>query len=141
MCHLQPVMCPRSLLKTQSQRHRGYYNKSKGSLSVRNYEMSVLCTTQQEAAYRVHRHMGYCCTPEAPPPNAPRALEQGDVCFRVWGGTTPAGEQGVLWVPLPYTLPPTPYKGGAVPFTKDGPGRDGIDALGNAWDDYFGGTA
>lgn len=121
---------------------RGSYNEAKGWLTLRNYEMSVLCTPQQEAAYRAHRHVGYCCTPECPPPNAPRAWEgdPGEVCFREWGGV-PADEcRGVVWVPLPYSLPPRRYRAEVdVPFTHEDAARDGrADARGLTWQDYFG---
>mmetsp|Transcript_19267 Transcript_19267/g.33254 ORF Transcript_19267/g.33254 Transcript_19267/m.33254 type:complete len:467 (-) Transcript_19267:635-2035(-) len=118
-------------------------------LSIRSYELSMLFTPRNEAAYRQHRHHSFCCHP-MPGQGLPTCTTQQQEQVQFWtmehelGRQTDQGAgfagtnasdtvEGVVRVmlPLPYSLPPQRYTGQDQPWMVDAQ-HEGLDLLGNA---------
>jgi tyrosyl-DNA phosphodiesterase-1 len=111
------------------------------SVYIRSFEVSVALTPGREAAYRAHRHRGFCvlrpppgstladagaggCPPPAPAPPIVHFWAGHRAPGRVTG--TAAGGEGaappeVVGLPLPYNCPPVRYGEGDIAWASDSP--------------------
>ena len=116
---------------------------------VRSFELSVLMTPQREAAYRAHRHRGFCVHPLPPaaslaaaaarscPPPAPAPPDLQFWAAHVTPETGEGGDDSVVRLPVPYNLPPVRYGAADVPWTMDGV-PSGPDVFGLTMAQVFG---
>lgn len=140
-----------------------YPRRLPASLYARSFEVSVALTPGREAAYRAHRHRGFCAVPAPPrstlaaagaglPPPPPAAPGAAPPTVHFWakgrapglrvgrgdggggdGGDPPAPAVEVVSLPLPYLVPPAPYGPGDIAWASDAPPRGVPDVHGQAF--------
>lgn len=115
----------------------GALQHSGSQLTVKSFELGVLLLPSTEAVYRTSRWRGFSCTSSQPWQPKPQQAAVGagllSVRFVQWqrGSSQEARASGAdleVPLPVPFALPPQPYKQGEGPWTLDveWPGYDSL---------------
>ena len=111
----------------------GDLQKAQSQLMIRSYELGVLITPETERAAQVAAGATDVTSVRLLHGTSAGAGGASGSGSSSSGGPAPAGGGEVIsWIPLPYSIPPAPYRQQDVPWANDDPQRE-RDWLGNSW--------